>query len=44
MTNVIYVCTTTDGKVTETRSYYEAQAIKEAGGSYTIRYEENKTY
>ena len=44
MTTVIYVCTSTNGEVTETKSYFKAQEIKEAGGSYTIRYEENKTY
>ena len=44
MTTVIYVCTATNGEVIETKSYTEAQAIKEAGGTYTIRYEENKTY
>ena len=44
MTTVIYVCKATNGEVTETKSYAEAQAIKEASGTYTIRYEENKTY
>ena len=44
MTTVIYVCTATDGKVTETKSFNEAQVIKEAGGTYVIRYEETKTY
>jgi len=44
MTTVIYVCTATDGKVTETKSYAEAQEIKMAGGTYVVRYEENITY
>lgn len=44
MTDLIYVCKTKDGKITETKSYKEAQSIKAEGGSYMVKYVENKTY
>ena len=44
MTTLTYICTDKNGKTFEVKTYAEAEKVKAEGGTYTRKYNEERTY